>query len=665
MLSSPGIGSGLDINGIIGQLMAVERRPLFALDAKEARHQTQLTAFGTIKGALSSFQSSITSLAKSANYNVNQASFSDTSLATVSADTSAVSGSYSVEIQALAQSQKLKSANFASQDTTVGSGTLTIEFGTYDAGTFTANPEKVAQSITITPGEATLKGVRDAINDADAGVSASIVNDGSGDRLVIASDDTGLSNALKITAVDDDGNHTDNAGLSQLIYDASTGGISNLSETVAAGNAELVIDGIAISKASNTITDALEGVTLNLLKAEVGQTTTLSVSKDTASIVKNFSDFVDAYNELNETLTNVSQYNAETQQASILTGDFTVRLLQGQVRGLLSDAIETADGTATLSDLGIAFQKDGSLEFDSSKLSEIINDPSNDLFSVFSAAFDAADGVLGTASDSQVTIQSSTSELSGSYTLDISQIATQGTAVGSGVAVTTITASTNDTLDLTIDGVSSSVTLSAGSYDADSLAAEIQSQINSNSTFSSNGIAVSVTQSGGVLTISSNQYGSSSTVEIIGGNGESDLFGTPVETTGLDVVGTINGVAATGSGQTLTGTGDSEGLVLNITGGATGSRGTIEFEPSGILGFAANLDKTIDSMLDGKLIDNRIDGINDRIDDINDQREVLARRLEDVEARLRAQFTALDTLVSNLTQTSNFLQQQLARLPSA
>ncbi|MBA3756253.1 MAG: flagellar filament capping protein FliD, partial [Nitrosomonas sp.] len=301
MLSAPGIGSGLDINGIISQLMAVERQPLAALDNKEAKQQTKLSAFGSLKGAISSFQNSLHALTDPAKYTAITASLADTTLANTSATSAAVTGSYSVEIQTLAQSQKLKSANFSTTSSTVGSGTMTIQFGTYSGGTFTLNPDKAAQSITISPSNSSLAGIRDTINLANVGVTASIVNDGTGNRLVIASEDTGLSNALKITTTDADTNNIDNAGLSQLVYDASTGGTTNLAETVAASNATLIIDGISISKASNKITDAIEGVTLDLLKANIGTTTTLNLSRDTASIQGAVSSFVKTFNDLNKT----------------------------------------------------------------------------------------------------------------------------------------------------------------------------------------------------------------------------------------------------------------------------------------------------------------------------------------------------------------------------
>lgn len=654
MLSSPGIGSGLDINGIVSQIMSLERRPLASLDNKEAKQQTQLTAFGSLKGALSSFQNSLTVLSSPAKFTAITANFADTTLANVSATPTAVTGAHSVEIQTLAQAHKLKSANFSTTSATVGNGTLTIQFGTYSGGTFTLNPEKAAQSIAITPGNSSLAGIRDTINQANAGVTASIVNDGTGNRLVIASADTGLSNALKITTTDADANHTDNSGLSQLVYDASTSGTTNLTETVAASNATLVIDGISISKASNKISDALEGVTLDLLKANPGTTSTLNLSRDAAGIQSAISSFVKAFNDLNKTIVDLSKYDATTKQASILTGDSTVRSIQTQIRNTISNPLTTAGGgLSLLSEIGISFQTDGTLKFDSTKLSKILSDPTKDVSTLFAS--------VGKTSDSLVSFVSANSDTAnGTYALNVSQIATQGTATGNTATALTINTGVNDTLNFTIDGVNANITLTAGTYTAASLAAEIQSRINGVPAISSAGIKATLSESAGILTITSNRYGSASTVSVTGGNGKLDLFGTPIETNGMDVAGTINGITATGSGQTLTGAADSSGLVLKITGGSTGTRGNIDFAH----GFATKLNKLVDEMLKGRLIDSRIDGINASIKDIGSQRENLLQRLEDIEKRVRAQFTALDTTIASMTQTSNFLQQQLSRLPS-
>jgi flagellar hook-associated protein 2 len=652
-LSSPGIGSGLDVNGLVSQLMALEQRPLSLINSKEAKLQAQLSAYGSLKGALSSFQGAVAALASPARFTAAKASVADGTLFSASAAAAAPAGSHSVEVQTLAQAQKLRSGTFASLDDAIGSGMLTIQFGTYSGGNFTLNPDKSAQTISIPSDASSLAGVRDAINAANAGVSASIVNDGSGYRLVIASRDSGLANALKITVDDDDLNDTNAAGLSLLAYDASGGGTANLTQTVAAQNATAVIDGITVSKSSNTITDAIEGVTLNLVKTG---TTTLTVAKDTAGIQSAVESFVKAYNDLNKTLGDLSRYNATTKQASILSGDATVRAVQAQLRAVFNTALSAAGGgLTTLSEIGVSFQRDGTLKLDSAKLNTALSDPTKDVSTLFAAVGKPTDSLV-----SFISVSSDTKD--GNYAVNVTQLAIRGKAVGSGAASLTITAGVNDTLEFAIDGVSASLTLAAGTYTAATLAAELQSRINGAGELSAEGIGVTVTQSGGVLTVTSERYGSNSTVSITGGTALTDLFGAPAATDGVDVAGTIGGVAAVGSGRTLSGSGDASGLKIDITGGATGDRGTIGFAR----GYATLLDTVVGRMLESDgLVDGRMDGITDSIKALGTQRDALAKRLESIEKRYRAQFAALDAMVASMTQTSTYLQQQLANLPGS
>jgi flagellar hook-associated protein 2 len=469
MISSPGLGSGLDINGIISKLMEVEQRPLLQLSNKEATQQAQISAYGSLKGALSTLQGAAKTLAKSDFFAGLKATLTDSTIATVSASSRATAGAHQIETLTLAQPQKIKSEPFALASTSIGSGTLTIEFGTYNVdGTFTNNPQVTTKTITIEPNQSSLADIRTAINNAAVGITASIVNDGNGNRLIITSNNTGLNNTLKINVEDDDGNHTNATGLSQLAYDATTGGIRNMTETVTAQNATMKIDGILISKPSNTITDALEGVTFNLLKAAPGTTTSLSIAQDTSKIQTAISTLVNAYNELGKTIVDLSQYDAKNNKASILTGDSTVRAVQTQIRGVLSSILPTTiDGLSSLSQIGISFQKDGTLTFDSGKLNTVFNESPENIAALF-----ATDG------------------------------------------------------------------------------------------------------------------------------------------------------------------------------------------------FAVKLDKTIDGMLKNNgLLDGRMDGINASIKDIGKQREAFVNRLETVEKRYRNQFTALDAMISSMSQTSNFLQQQLANIP--
>ena len=654
-ISSPGIGSGLDVNSIVSQLMTLEQKPLQVLATKEAKYQAQLSAYGSLKGALSTFQSAVAALAAPAKFSAVKASIVDTTVATVTATPTAAPGTYAVEVQTLAQTHKLKSTALAATSTAVGTGKLTLSFGTYAADTFTLNPDKASVDVTIGAGQNTLAGIRDAINAAKVGVTAGIVNDGTGYRLTLSSNDSGVANALRIAVTDDDTTNTDMSGLSQLAYDGRTvSGVANLTQTVAARNATVVIDGISISKASNTISDAIDGVTLNLTKENTPAATTLTVARDTAGIQTAVQSFVKAYNDLNKTVTDLTKYDAATKKASTLTGEATVRTVQDQMRAAFNTPLSTAGGGLTaLSDIGITFQKDGTLKLDATKLTTALNDSNKDVSTLFAAVAKPTDALTAFASSTLDT-------KNGSYALTVTQIATQGKVVGGAAAGLTITTGTDDLLNLTVDGVAAGITLAAGTYTAATLAAEIQAKVNGVTALSSAGIKVGVTQTAGVLTMTSNRYGSASIVALTGGTAKAGLFGTSTETAGVNIAGTIGGVAATGSAQTLTGTGNALGLALTVAGGAIGDRGTVSFAR----GYAYELDKIAGRMLGtNSQVDSRITGIKSSIDDLDGRRESLGLRLEAIEKRLRTQYSALDSMLSRMQSTSNSLTQQLANLP--
>lgn len=663
-ISAPGVGSNLDVNGIVSQLMAVERQPLTLLAQRESSYQAKLSAYGTLKGALSAFQTAMQGLADGTKFQAATAKAADASILTATAGGNAVPGSYSVEVQQLAQQQKVHSGGFADASSAVGSGTLTIQYGTYDSGAnaFTLNSAKSAQTITIDPSSNTLSGVRDAINAANIGISATIINDGTSDRLVVTGKDTGAANGFRIIASDDDGTDLDAAGLSQIAFDpiAAAGSGKNLTQVQAAQDAKLQVDGIAISKSSNTITDAIEGVTLNLLKTNTGSPTMLDVARDSAGVKASVEAFVKSFNSVNQTLTSLSAYNAATGQGAILQGDSATMSIQSWIRSTLSASVSgipgSADSITSLSQIGVAFQKDGSLALDSAKLQTALDNNFDDIASLFS--------VRGKPTDSLVAYDGASSKTAaGNYAVTVTQLATRASLTGSQAAGLTITAGVNDQLNISADGVVASITLAAGTYaSADALAAEIQSRLNGTASLTDAGISVLVSQAGGVLSITSASYGSTSNVGVTGGNGADGLLGaSPASTSGVDVAGTINGVAATGIGQTLmAAAGDAaEGLRLTIDGGSPGARGTVNFSR----GYADRLDKLMDDMLtsDG-ILAGRTDGITASIKDLDRRQEDFSQRLTSIEARYRAQFTALDVMLSSLTQTSEFFTQQLAAL---
>jgi flagellar hook-associated protein 2 len=663
-LSSPGIGSGLDINGLITKLMDAEKAPLVALDKKEADYQAKLTAYGTLKGAFAGFQTAARGLSSSSKFGTAKASTADATVLAANASSIAKPGSYSIEVSKLAQSHKIASGTFADPTTSVGTGTLTIDFGTYTSvgNSFAVNADKTSNSITIDSTNNSLSGIRDAINEADAGVTASILNDGDGYRLVLSSSDSGKDNSLRVLVSGDSaGTNVDALGLSQLAYDptktAGTG--KNLEQKQEAQNAELTIDGIAVSKNTNSIGDAISGVTLNLLKkTEVDSPTTLTVSRDTTNVKTAIEGFVKAYNDMAATMKDVGGYDFKTQKGGLLLGDTTLRSMQNQARSILTQRLEYADGgVSSLSDIGVSFQRDGTLSINGGKLDGVLADPTKNVAGLFA--------VMGVPSDSLVSYGTSTSDTkSGRYGLDITQIATNGTATGANAlgASTVITAGVNNSLKLKLNDTSATISLNAGTYTQDQLVAELQSKINSDSSYKSLGHKVSVAHTAGTITLTSTLFGSASSVLVTGGNAAATLFGSTTSVTGVDIGGAIGGVAGTGKGQILTGAGDASGLQLLIEGGNTGARGTVGFSR----GVAWQLDQAVTSMLgtEGTLA-TRTEGIDRSIADIDSRRAVLNRRMTEIEKRYRLQFNGLDQLIASMQQTSTYLTQQLANLPGS
>jgi flagellar hook-associated protein 2 len=664
-----GVGSSLDVNSLVTQLMAAEQQPIAALATKEAKYQSQLTAYGSLKGALSTFQSSVAALSNPTKFTAVSASITDTSLATVSASSSAIAGVYSVSVDQLAQSQKLQSSALSATSTTLGSGTLTISFGTYTYNNnapptingFTLNPDKATKTVTIAPSQSSLSGVQNAINAANVGVSANIINNGTGYHLVITSTDSGISNAVRITVADSsDSDNTDVLGLSRLTYNpAGSPAITRLTQSTEPKNALLTVDGISISKASNAITDAIAGVNLNLQKSG---TSNMTVKQDTASIQSAVQAFVAAYNSLNSTISNLSKYDLVNKKAAVLTGDSALNSLKSQLRTVFNTPLSKAGGGLTaLSDVGIIFQKDGTLALNTSKLNSVMNDPSKDVSTLFAA--------IGKPSDSLIRFNNSTTDTkNGIYAVKVTSLATQGSAVGNKIIPSdfVITGTNDDGLSLTVDGISATIKVASGTYhSAGDLAAELQSKINGSSAFSSSKTTVTVSSQNGVLTITSNRYGLSSKVSDITDTASGNIFDLPTYTTGQDAAGQIDGVVATGSGQSLTaGTGNAKGLTINITGGTAGpdmSRGTVSFAR----GYAYELNTQVTRMLDSKnLVDSRMSGISASITKIGKDREQVNLHLAAIEKRYKTQFTALDGMLNGMNQTSNFLTQQLANLNS-
>ena len=384
MVAATGLGSGIDIEGLVSGLVNAERIPAEQrLLQRESKVTTLLSAFGTAKGSLSDLQSSLASLTDLATYSKISATSSNSSKVSVSAESTAQAASYQVGVTNLAESQSFASTAFAATDT-FGTGTLTLTFGTptYDGttpdtyNTFVADATKTAVNIDITSSNNTLEGLRDAINDADAGVSASLLKDGDDFRLLITTDETGVANSLQITtsSITADVGGADVADLSTFDFDTATTTSDGLQQTRAAEDAEFSINGLAgLTSASNTITDAISGVTLTL-KDTTDTDASISISANRGAITSAIDAFIEGYNGYIDIFNQLTDYNQAANTRGALQGDFSARSITSNVRNAVANTVPGLNGAyRSLADIGITTGEDGKLSVDSTVLNSALD----------------------------------------------------------------------------------------------------------------------------------------------------------------------------------------------------------------------------------------------------------------------------------------------------
>ena len=354
------LGSGIDIPSLVSQLVAAERSPIESRIARgENAAKTQLSAMGSLKSIYSSLQSSLEKLRKDAGTDPRTATVQDKAGFTASADTTATVGEYKIEVESLASAHRLTSPAKAA-DAKIGTGKLVIEAG----------DTKI--EVDIADGRNTLSDIRTAINTAAAGkgVQASLVNADGGQHLVLTAVDSGLEGKLRVTTSGGDG------GLSALVYDP--GVQTSMTETVAAKDAVVKVDGLTRTSSSNSLTDLLPGVTLNLTEAKPGETFSLKVATDDAAVQKTLQAFVTAYNASISLTKSLTAYNAETKTASALTGDSMVRGLQSSLRNMASENV------VAFKALGLSINTDGTLALNTSTLTKALGEDPGALSRLFS-----------------------------------------------------------------------------------------------------------------------------------------------------------------------------------------------------------------------------------------------------------------------------------------
>lgn len=351
-VSSAGIGSGLDVNSIITQLMAIEKQPLTSLQTKATTIQSTVSEYGKIKSAVSTLRDLSVKLASTTTW--GQTTSTSSNPAVTASTNNSAAGTYSVEVQSLASVQTLATDVMAST-ATPGAGTLRIELGTWGAGQTTFTPKSGATAIDVAvTATDTLGDIRDKINSAGAGVTALIMTDASGSRLLIRSNASGAANAFRTT------------GVAALAFDPSVG-LAALTQSQTAADAAATINGLAVTSESNTLASIVDGLTLNLT-AQTTSPVTINVVSDTETLKKTLTDFAAAYTAVVKLIAADTKYDPVSKKGAILQGDSAAVGLQRQLRNLASAASGASAMFAHLSDAGLQVQGDGSMTVNASKL---------------------------------------------------------------------------------------------------------------------------------------------------------------------------------------------------------------------------------------------------------------------------------------------------------
>ncbi len=403
-ISSAGIGSGLDVNSIVTQLMAIEQRPLTVLQTKATAIQSTVSEYGKIKSAISTLNDLGSKLASNTTWGQTVASSSASAVGATTNGSTA--GTYSVGVQSLASVQTLATGIFADSNALTGGGSLHIELGAWGAneGSFTPKAGAAAVDVTLTDSD-TLATARDKINAAGAGVTALIMNDASGSRLLLRSTASGAASAFRTS------------GVAALAYDPSAGSASALTESQAAADARATVNGLPVTSTTNTFANIVDGLTLNVTATTIDPAI-VSVATDTVALKKTLTDFAAAYTAVVQLIGTDTKYDATAKKGGILQGDSAAIGLQRQLRTIAGAFSSASTAFGHLSDAGLEMQANGAMSINDSKLGNAlgnlgelkklfansdVSDPSLDgfgkRFRIATSAMLGIDGSLSTRTD--------------------------------------------------------------------------------------------------------------------------------------------------------------------------------------------------------------------------------------------------------------------------
>lgn len=374
-ITAGGIATGLDVNGIVSQLMALERRPLEALIQKESTVKAQISAFGTLKSAVSAFAAAMAALTDAGKFQPYAGSSSNETAVGVALGSGAAPGTFALNVTRLASNHKLASGPYAAE-AAVGTGTLS----------FSVAGESF--DVLIDDTNSTLAGIRDAINAAEGNskVSASIINGADGARLILTSRESGAAGAIAISVDDAQGNNKDTKGLSALAY---SGGTQNLTQVTVAQDAALTIDGFAVTSATNDVSTAVDGVTFNLKALGAS---TVTVNRDDSAITTAAQDFAKAYNDLKDAIAKL--------RAGELANDSSLRGIESSLSRVLQTGAGIGGSFSFLTEIGVSLDRYGKMQVDTARLGDALGTNPSAVIGLFTHATEGFPARLKEMADS-------------------------------------------------------------------------------------------------------------------------------------------------------------------------------------------------------------------------------------------------------------------------
>ncbi|UTW10047.1 flagellar filament capping protein FliD [Marinobacterium rhizophilum] len=677
IISLLGAGSGLDTANLVSQLVEAERAPTQnRLDSKQETLQAQISAYGTLKSAMSGFQDVISPLANNDTFNARSVAFPDTDVITPnSLAAGAQTGTYQIEVVDVARAQSLAMGATADQNAAIGAtGELSIQFGQWsynvadEPDSFQVNDDRAALSIEVDASDS-LQSIAEKINASDSGIQASVLRVDDQYQLMLTAP-SGADNALQISASD--------ASLADFEFTAAN--FSGVTETQQASDAELKVNGLSVKRDSNTIDDVIAGFDFTLNKSSAGEKITFSVDADKAVAEQAIRDFVEAYNTLYETAGNLTGYSTDEDNNTVkgdLSTDATAKTVMRQLRSMIGATVPGIEsGFTALANLGIRTELDGTLSINETEFESALSGNFELVETLFARKTSSSNSYVEVGVGTRAS-----STVAGSYDVLITQDPAKGLVGGNSVTATGFDAGSDafvPSLDtspgdysfkIKVNGTESDTISLTGTYSTvEELRAELQSLINGDAKLAGARAAVDVSYDSGTdaFTFTSRDYGSSSKVSFSLAGADIGQLGIDTALTGTagkDVAGTINGVAGFGAGEVLLPdlSSGAYGLNLSISPGAA-AQGAFEIGFS--RGFAGGMNNLINEFLASSgPIASRETSLNDRLDDISDDREDLDRRIEKYEARLSAQFLAMEQIISSLNSTGDSLEGILDRLP--